>query len=254
MPEPTTTPVALRAQREQTIRALCDHFAADRLEVSEFEHRLDLANRALTPAELSVLTADLVEAPREATAVMPAPEQPRPPAPPRAPGSHQLVVGIMGGATRRGRWTPPAETTAIGIMGGVLLDFREAQLPAGETVVHAFAFWGGVSIFVPPGLEVAVNGVGIMGGFDQLGNVQAHPAPDAPRLRIDGVAIMGGVDVQVKASGEPTPWDRGQVGVTQLPADSNRARRRMPKHELRERRRQLKEEARRLKDEWRGRR
>jgi len=258
MPEPTTS-VALRAQREETIRALCDHFAADRLEVAEFEHRLDLAHRALTPAELAALTTDLAPA-AAPTAAAPSAVAP---APARAvahqPTGHQLVVGLMGGATRRGAWAPARETTAISIMGGVMLDFREAQLPPGETVVHAFAFWGGVGIVVPPELEVAVNGIGIMGGFGHRGPAPGKSVadvPDAPRLRIDGVALMGGVDVQVKAAGEPTAWDNAHVGVTAghgSPYGTPRPPH-MPKHELRERRRQIKEEARRLKDEWRSRR
>ena len=245
MPEPTTTPVALRAQRERTIRTLCDHFAADHLEVVEFERRLDVANRATSPAELEALTRDLV-APQAAPATSPAPvaaaaagtsvERPS-----LGSRTHQLIVGIMGGATRRGRWTPAHESTAIGVMGGILLDFREVQLPPGETVVHAYAFWGGVSIVVPPELDVAVNGVGIMGGFDHLGYRATNAAPDGPRLRIDGVAIMGGVDVQVRSATEPTPWDsvRGQV--------RDAWSRRDERHRLREERRQL-------RDEFRGRR
>ena len=243
MPEPTTTPVALRAQRELAIRALCEHFAADRLEVAEFEHRLDLANRAATPAELDALTADLAPAPASAAQVGPARVQA--PARPARAGGRQIIAGIMGGATRRGRWTPAAETTAIGVMGGVMLDFREVQLPAGETVIHAFAFWGGVSIVVPPELDVAVNGVGIMGGFDHRGHVSANPSPDAPRLRIDGVAIMGGVDVQVRAAGEATPW--GTANAWDPRGGS-------PRRQLRARRHELREEARRLRDEGRGRR
>ncbi len=241
MPEPTTTPVALRALREQTVRTLCDHFAADRLEVAEFEHRLDLANRALTPAELVALTADLETAAPAAPALTSA----QAPAPSREAGARQLIVGFMGGATRRGRWVPATESTAIAVMGGILLDFREVQLPPGETVVHAFAFWGGVSIVVPPELEVTTNGMGIMGGFDHLGHVPANVAPNAPKLRIDGVAIMGGVDVQVRSAGEPTPWDAHGAAATHR----NEARR-----QLHARRRELREEARRLRDEWRGRR
>ncbi len=248
MPDPTP-PVALRAQRERTIQQLCDEFAADHLEVAEFEQRLDSANRALTVAELQALTADL--AARAAEANLPAPAAQPAAAPPATwrQRAHQLIVGIMGGATRRGRWTPAHESTAIGVMGGVLLDFREAQLPPGETVVHAFAFCGGVSIVVPPELDVEVNGIGIMGGFDHMNHVPGTAAADAPRLRIDGVAIMGGVDVSVKGPQEPTPWDSHRAAHTQRHEQRHEA-----KQQLRERRRELKEEARRLKDEWRGRR
>ncbi len=249
MPEPMM-PVALKARREQTIQTLCDEFAADHLEVAEFEQRLDSAHKALTLAELDALTADLPA--RAAAAAVPATAPQSTPAPPATfrQRASQLIVGIMGGATRRGRWTPARESTAIGVMGGVLLDFREAQLPAGETVVHAFAFCGGVSIVVPPELNVEVNGIGIMGGFDHLNAVAGTAAPDAPRLRVDGVALMGGVDVQVKGPKEPTAWDSARAHMQAH--HQRREERRQAKQQLREGREHLKEEARRLKDEWRS--
>jgi hypothetical protein len=236
MPDPTP-PVALRAQRERTIQTLCDEFAADHLEVAEFEQRLDSANRALTMADLESLTADLPARAAAAEAARLAPAVPAAGAPPATwrQRAGQVFVGIMGGVTRRGRWQPAHESTAIAVMGGIMLDFREAQLPPGETVVHAFALMGGVSIMVPPELNVEVNGIGIMGGFDHLNVTPGTAAPDAPRLHIDGVAIMGGVDVQVKGPNDPTPWDSHHAAHAQ-------------RHEER---RRLREEARRLRDEWR---
>lgn len=256
MPEPTTSPVALRETRERTIQTLIDHFAQDHLEVTDFEQRLDRAHQATTVADLLSLTSDLpvpasaggttapvtrsatgtaTSAPRSVGATLPDGVQRR---------GNQVIVGIMGGATRRGRWVPAHDNTAVGIMGGVLLDFREAVLPPGETRVHAFAFWGGVSIVVPPGLDVTVNGIGIMGGFDHLGQSAAMPAADAPRLKIDGVALMGGVDVRVRAPGEATGWD----------TDPDRQARHEARRQLHQRRHELREEARRLREEWRGRR
>ncbi len=247
MPDPSHLPVALREERERTIRMLCDHFALDHIEVAEFERRLDEANRAQSLPALRGLTADLpvaaqASASASASASVPVPAQRGASLPPAPFGqrARQVIVGLMGGATRRGRWAPAQESTAVGIMGGVLLDFREAQLPPGETVVHAFAFWGGVSIVVPPGLDVSVGGVGIMGGFDHVAQGAGPPSASAARLRIDGVAIMGGVDVRVRPVGEPTAWDPHGGGAN---ARENR----------REAHRKLREETRRLRDEWRGR-
>jgi hypothetical protein len=248
MPDPSHLPVALREERERTIRVLCDHFALDHLEVAEFERRLDDANRAQSLPVLRALTADLpvaaqasAPAPASVPASMPAPRGTSLPPAPYGQRARQVIVGLMGGATRRGRWAPAQQSTAVGIMGGVLLDFREAQLPPGETVVHAFAFMGGVSIIVPPGLDVTVDGVGIMGGFDHLGQTGARVDPSAARLHINGLAIMGGVDVRVRTPGEPTAWDPHGGG-----ANAREARR--------EAHRKLREEAHRLRDEWRGRR
>jgi hypothetical protein len=126
----------------------------------------------------------------------------------------------MGGATRRGRWTPARKITAVAMMGGVELDFREAVFGPGVTEVQAFAFWGGIEVIAPPDVRVECSGVGIMGGFDHRQEIAEAPADGAPVLRITGVAMMGGVDVKVR-----------------YPGESGRDARRRLKEERRERRR-----------------
>src|SRR5919108_3541592 len=62
LPVPQST---LKQHRERTIALLIEHFAQDRLEVEEFESRLDRAHRAATSGELDALLQDL-PAPAEA--------------------------------------------------------------------------------------------------------------------------------------------------------------------------------------------
>ena len=106
------------------------------------------------------------------------------------------MVAILGGASRKGSWEPPARLQVLALMGGVELDFREADLLEGETVVEVLAVMGGVNIVVPPDIDVRASGVGFLGGFGSLSS-QAKDA-DAPLLRIKGLAVMGGVEVRVK--------------------------------------------------------
>ena len=131
----------------------------------------------------------------------PAPVSPRPraPAPFEAEDAEresETVLALMGGSVRQGAWEPAARVLAISVMGGVKLDFREADLLEGETFVHCFALMGGVEIVVPPDVNVEVQGIGLLGGFPALRWRAADPS--APVLRIRGVALMGGVDVKVK--------------------------------------------------------
>lgn len=190
-------PVALKVQREKTITALCDHFSNDRLTVEEFEQRLDVANRALTVADLELLLADL-----------PAPTaSPAPPAVLASPQpahvrEHQALVAIMGGVERRGTWVPAKRTYLLAVMGGGLLDFREVQLPPGTTEVTIVALMGGVEVIVPPGMNVDTGGFAIMGGFAHRHDFPPANDPNAPLLRINGFALMGGVDLQVRLPGE----------------------------------------------------
>jgi len=190
--------------REGAIDRLCEAFADDRIAMEEFERRVELAHRAESSAELEALLSDL---PTEQTAVArrpaaePAPREiVRPPAPHRVP-ERSLVAGIVGGGSRSGGWVPARTNIAIGVMGGVSLDFRESPLPPGVTEVQCYTFMGGIDIVVPPGVHVECNGVGFMGGFDYT-QEEAPTDPDAPVLRISGFAVWGGVGVSVREPGE----------------------------------------------------
>ena len=196
---PLPAPAALAAQRDRTVNALVDHFAHDRLTVEDFEQRLDVANRALTLAELDTLLSDLPAL---------APETPAAPvrSTAQAPSTHvrdnQVVVAVMGGAERRGHWQPAKKTVVVAVMGGALLDFRDVQLPPGETEVTVICLMGGAEIIVPPGMNVDSGGIAIMGGFAHLNPIPAHHDANAPVLRINGLAMMGGVEVYVRYPGE----------------------------------------------------
>lgn len=192
--------------RQVTIDALCEHFANDAIPVEEFERRVDVAHKAASVQELKDLLRDLpggnVPAPAgTAGGVAPVPR-------PRArvtSAAHvkerEIVLAVMGGASRKGRWSPARKNFAFAVMGGTELDFREAALPPGVTEVQVFTVMGGVEILVPPGVNVESHGIGIMGGFDHLGDEEGYD-PEAPTLRIAGLALMGGVDIQVRYPGE----------------------------------------------------
>jgi len=195
--QPAGQLVAVKLKRDETIAALCEHFAKDRLTIEDFEHRLDVATRALTLPELESLLADL-------PATAPAVDSPQAVAP--RPTSHvrdsQTLIAIMGGVERRGMWVPAQKTLVIAVMGGAMLDFREVQLPPGETVINIIALMGGVEIVVPPGMNVDIGGVAFMGGFSHTQQRSPDTTPGAPLLKIDGFAMMGGVDVKVRMVGE----------------------------------------------------
>ncbi|MCC2955209.1 cell wall-active antibiotics response protein [Massilia sp. IC2-477] len=102
------------------------------------------------------------------------------------------VNAILGGIERR-VFTPDfrgGEVSAV--MGGCDLDLRNSSIQ-GEAVVTVFAFWGGVTLKVPPDWTVVLNGTPIMGGFEEK---TAIPPDDSKRLIVRGYAIMGGVEVR----------------------------------------------------------
>src|SRR5690606_34627709 len=134
MAESPPSLVALRQRRERVIQLLCEHFAQDHLEPEELEQLLDRAHRATSLVQLDELLAGLPELSTPA-----APQVAAPPARAGAVREQQVVVAIMGGAERKGSWTPARRNHVIAVMGGVCLDFRGASLAPGVTEVNVLA-------------------------------------------------------------------------------------------------------------------
>ncbi|MER7465453.1 DUF1707 domain-containing protein [Streptomyces sp. NPDC097981] len=202
------------ADRERVVERLRDAVAEGRLDMEEFEERLEAAYTSRTYAELEPLTQDLppVAGPMD-----------RPVAPAASPGSSwptriggtatsSSAVAVMSGFQRKGRWTVPDRFNALAFWGGGELDLREADFAAREVVITCVAIMGGIEITVPPGVEVDVRGIGIMGAFDQGKTLENRPEPGAPRVIVNGLAFWGGVEVKVK----PPKGAKGAKGAKRL--------------------------------------
>eukprot|EP00440_Ansanella_granifera_P007899 gb/GFBE01008546.1/.p1 GENE.gb/GFBE01008546.1/~~gb/GFBE01008546.1/.p1 ORF type:complete len:113 (+),score=21.64 gb/GFBE01008546.1/:1-339(+) len=80
-------------------------------------------------------------------------------------------VGFLHGANQFGRWIPPAEIKARAVAGGATIDFSQAFFTHPVISIRATAFWGGVTLVVPPNVVVEQNGQAILGGFVGGGGV-----------------------------------------------------------------------------------
>ncbi len=210
--------------RDGVVEALVEHYAQDRIEIGEFERRVELAHQSRTREELRRLLADLpplegtalaaqgsgssgeaqgmaLDVGASASSASRAGLVRRNPSP---PAERQTEVAIWSARVRKGSWSPARSIRAVACMGGVELDFREALFSPGETRVFAAAVMGGVEVLVPPGVRVETDGFAFMGGFEEESGGPDMPAPvaDAPVLRITGFALMGGVEVSVRYPGE----------------------------------------------------
>jgi hypothetical protein len=179
-------------ERDRIVEALCEHYARDRLEIEEFERRVERAHRARTRDELRALLADLPSLegpgappavrggghlePRKGTATGGSGLPDRRLHPSQAP-ERQTEVAIWSGRVRKGAWTPARQ-------------------------IRAFGFMGGVEIIVPPGVRVETDGFAFMGGFEEDTEVGADVPPDAPVIRVTGFVFMGGVEVSSRYPGE----------------------------------------------------
>ena len=208
--------VALRARREVVIDALSKHFANDALDMDEFEQRVDLAHRVTSVGELDELLKDLDPAEVQPSQSM----VPRAEAPQGAIAAPvkkaRRVLSILGGIQRRGTWRVPKKLRVIAVMGGVDLDFREAEFGPGVTEVKVTSVIGGVAIIVPPHLRVECDGRAILGVFEGMDSGTGERDVDAPLLRITGSAILGAVETSTRLPGKTMKGDTsatvGQVG------------------------------------------
>ncbi|MFM9366938.1 DUF1707 domain-containing protein [Streptomyces sp. Da 82-17] len=187
------------ADRERVAERLREAVAEGRLDMEEFQERLDATYKARTYGELEPVTRDLPAVAGPGAA----------PGHPGATGAWAERIGgaptssggvaVMSGFSRKGVWTVPRRFNCFAFWGGGEVDLREARFEAPEVVVNAVAIMGGVDVIVPPGVDVVVRGWGIMGGFEErLGD--DLPEPGAPRVIVTGFAFWGGVGVKRKVT------------------------------------------------------
>jgi hypothetical protein len=206
---------AADSDRERVAEQLREAAGHGRLTMDELEERLERAYAARTYAELALLTRDLpapgTAAPLPAVAGSAAPSAQVG----GTPAGRRWSVAIMSGSTRRGRWVVPGRYNAFAFWGGVVIDMRDATFAERETVIRANAIMGGVDILVPEGVDLRVEGFGLMGGYEDATSSQlAAPPPGAPVVRVTGIAFWAGVTGRRKAAKTAkalTNQDRGEL-------------------------------------------
>jgi hypothetical protein len=192
------------ADRDRVADILREALAEGRLDSAEHSERLDRLYAAKTMGELEPLVRDL-PAGRTVSHAAPAPAAHGYAG--DGSGENPNLVGILGGAERKGRWRVGHKITAVAILGGVEIDLSEATFTAPELVIHCTAVMGGVSIKLPENVTLRGGGViGIMGGSDIKAYESAEPG--APVVRVDGVAFWGGVEAKAKRGKKVKDWTK----------------------------------------------
>lgn len=176
---------AADTDRIQAAQFLTDAAAQGRLPLNEYEDRLTKAYAAKTYDELARISADLpgaMSTPRGSGPCRPAPST--------------LLLAIMSGFERRGRWNVPKRLTTVAFLGSGVVDLRYADFTAPDVEIKTYSVFGGQTILVPPEVNVDIEGVGIMGAFDH--SVPGEGSPGAPCVRIRGFSLWGSVGVKRK--------------------------------------------------------
>lgn len=162
---------------------LSEAAAHGRLTLEEYETRLAKVYRATSYDDLERIADDLPEAMEfRRGGCRPAPST--------------MLLAILSGFDRRGRWLVPDRLTTFTLFGGGVMDLRYADFTSPNVEIHAYSILGGQTILLPPEVNVDVHGVGVMGGFSN--NVEAEGAPGAPKVTIRGFSLWGGVGIKRK--------------------------------------------------------
>lgn len=217
--------VALRDRREQVIACVSEAYSADLVDVDELDRRLDLAHAARTLAELDQLVSDLTvpAAAAPTTALVPAgshaiddPERP----------SEKRLRVIMGSIERRGRWTMPRTLTTRVFCGSAELDFREASIAPGTSVLDVRVTMGSFELILPPWLSVDVEVESFVGSVEELHRAAHDPDPAQPLLRVIGAVRLGSLEISTRLPGE------SQVGAWRRRRRERRAMRKAARRAL----------------------
>jgi hypothetical protein len=181
------------ADRHKVAEILRQAAGEGRLDLDELDERLESAYSAKTYADLVPITADL---PVRGSERLPGP-LPQPASSSLPTARHDTTLAFMGGSSRKGLWEVGPTHSAFAMWAGITLDLRQARFTSRETVIWANAIWAGIDIVVNEHTHVIVDGVGIMGGFEQARDkVAPAVGPESPVVRVKGFALMAGVSVQ----------------------------------------------------------
>ncbi|MFH8563784.1 DUF1707 domain-containing protein [Streptomyces sp. NPDC017988] len=196
---------AADADRERVAELLRDALAEGRLDMSEFEERLDATYKARTYGELEPITRDLPTHGAAKVSMVKRPGSPESDAPATIDWAGRMVDGepssvggfaFWSGFSRKGGWVVGRQFTAFAMWGGGEIDLREAYFTERDVEIRCFTVMGGLQVIVPPEMNVVVRGLGIMGGFDD--KATGVGTPGSPRVVVKGFALMGGVGVDRK--------------------------------------------------------
>jgi hypothetical protein len=180
---------AADTDRMQVAQLLTEAAAQGRLAMTEYEDRLSRAYAAQTYDELELLSADLPDVASTTRSGGPC-----------RPAPSTLLLAIMSGYERRGRWNVPERLTSFALFGGGVIDLRYADFTSPEVAIHSYSIFGGQTILLPPETNVDVRGVGVMGSFDHVGE---QGSPGAPHVTIRGFSLWGSVSIKRKKRKNP---------------------------------------------------
>ncbi len=181
LPSRDSSALASADDRIQVAQLLSEAASNGRLTLAQYEDRLSKTYAAKTYDQLQRLTNDLPEAMEFRRGKS-------------RPAPSTMLLAILSGFDRSGRWYVPGRMTTFTLFGGGVVDLRYADFTSSDVELHVYSIFGGQTIVLPPEVNVHIKGRGVIGGFDTT--VEGAGAPGAPTVRIRGFSLLGGVGIK----------------------------------------------------------
>lgn len=183
------------ADREAVADQLREACGQGRLTYEELGERVEAGYSARTLGELEVLVADLPGAvPGSAPLAEP------------GSGDRSYMVAVLGDSKRTGRWRVEGPITAVAVLGDCRIDLRSAVIPTRTVRIDAVAVLGDVLVLVPPGVDVELTGVALLGDKVLRLDPADRTVPGLLTVRVHATAVLG--DVKVVTETKLERWRR----------------------------------------------
>lgn len=173
--------------RDRVVALLRMHCTEGRITLDEFSDRVGDVYAARTASDLDDVVRDL-----PVSAGAGAGEE-------RGGGrtrkAVKWLVAVFGDSVRRGRFTLDDESAAVAAFGDCTLDLSEALIDGPNPLITAIAVFGDVTVIVPDGIDVDLEGVAIFGD-KRCTTGDTPPVPGSPVVLVRAFALFGDVRVR----------------------------------------------------------
>jgi hypothetical protein len=127
----------------------------------------------------------------------------------------ETLYSVLQRSSRRGPWRPPETMRLVSVLGSIVLDYREADLPLGVTALDCQVVLGSVEIIVPRDVDLELTGSVLLGsvetrdeadeldasllGRERLGLPEPGPQEEyeRPVLSVHCSGVLGSVEIEL---------------------------------------------------------
>jgi hypothetical protein len=190
--------------RDRVVAVLRMHCTEGRITLDEFSDRVGDVYGARTAAELDATVADL---PVPWSGDRPADDDPAP----RGKARRQVrwLAAVFSSSHRRGRFTLDDESLVVAAFGDCTLDLTAASIDTANPFITAVAAFGNVTIVVPDGIDVNLQGIPLFGST-RCDTGSTPPAPGSPVITVRAFAAFGDVRVRLPRDAGDRRFGRSQ--------------------------------------------